>query len=168
MRLRSKRWALFLFIVLWANPAFAYNMATTNQSADVVVGQQNFTSATADQTGDGNEAANTLDDPTRVSSDGTRLIISDYNNHRVLVFNSIPTSNDASADIVIGQADFNSGGSGTAANRLNNPYNAWSDGTRLYVALESAPSPAMMVRRWEGEEKEEHQITRILRVPEDF
>lgn len=73
-----------------------------------------------------------------ISSDGTRLIASDSNNHRVLIWNTLPTINNAPADVVLGQADFNSteinrGGSATA-NTLNIVYGATTDGTKLFVS----------------------------------
>ena len=37
--------------------------------------------------------------------DGTKLFIADTRNNRVLIYNSIPTENNASADVVIGQPD---------------------------------------------------------------
>jgi len=53
-------------------------------------------------------AANTLNSPYGVTSDGKRLFIADQSNHRILVFNQIPSSNNPSADMVIGQPDFTS------------------------------------------------------------
>ena len=35
-----------------------------------------------------------------------KLYIADTQNHRVLIFNSIPTANGAAADVVLGQPDF--------------------------------------------------------------
>jgi phosphoribosyl-AMP cyclohydrolase len=103
-----------------------YNSVPTanNASANVVVGQANMTGETANQ--GGAAAANTLSDPHGVYCDGTRFFISDYGNHRILIFNSVPESNNPSADKVIGQASFtgasaNQGGA-AAANTLNKPY----------------------------------------------
>lgn len=79
---------------------------SNNASADVVVGQQNFTSSSADQ--GGSVGANTLQNPTDLYYDGKRLFISDSLNRRVLVYYGIPTSNNASANLVIGQLNFTS------------------------------------------------------------
>ncbi len=89
---------------------------TNNASADVVIGQTNFTNDGAAT------AQNRLRQPwnTSISPDGKLLIADDMNN-RVLVYNSIPTSNGASADVVIGQSNFGNSGSGISANRLNGP-----------------------------------------------
>jgi len=90
---------------------------TTNfVDADVVIGQNDFTSYT------GATAPNRLRIPwsTSISPDG-KLLIADDENHRVLVFNSIPTTNGASADVVIGQDDFVSGNPGVGPNRFSFP-----------------------------------------------
>jgi hypothetical protein len=54
-----------------------------------------------------------------VYTDGNKLFVADILNQRVLIFNSIPTSNGASADVVVGQPNFTSNSSGTTANTLN-------------------------------------------------
>lgn len=115
-----------------------YNTIPTanNASADVVVGQPDFASTNDNQ--GGGPAANTLIHPYAVHTDGIRLFIADKNNHRVLIYNSIPTSNNASADVVVGQPDFTSNtanqGGAVAANTLNNPYGVFSDGERLFIS----------------------------------
>lgn len=87
-------------------------------NADVVVGQSNFIDNSA------GTAANRLSRPTDVivSPDG-KMIVTDRNNHRVLIFNRIPTTNNASADVVIGQANFTATGGATSQNRLRSPWN---------------------------------------------
>jgi len=104
---------------------------TTNGApADVVVGQPDFTSSnnTVSQTG--------LDEPEGVWSDGTRLVVADFLNNRVLIWNSIPTTNGAPADVVVGQPDFTTGDAPNppTAQSLNRPFGVTSDGTRLFVA----------------------------------
>ncbi|MFA5871948.1 MAG: hypothetical protein WC858_04510 [Parcubacteria group bacterium] len=120
------------------NRVLIYNSIPTsnNVRADVVVGQPNFTSSSANQ---GVVAgANTLNQPNTMFSDGKKLFISDWGNNRVLVFNSIPTSNNANADFVIGQADLagnapNQGGS-AAANTIFGPSYIFSNGKNLVIA----------------------------------
>ena len=46
--------------------------------------------------------------PVSVTSDGVRLFVTDLGNNRVLIWNSIPTSNGAAADVEIGQPDMTS------------------------------------------------------------
>ncbi len=127
-----------LFIADSANSRILiYNTipASNNVSADVVVGQQNMTSNSANQ--GGSVTANTLKYPYAVYSDGNKLFVADSYNNRVLIYNSIPTSNNASADVVVGQQDFthneiNQGGS-VAANTLEGPYGVYSDGIKLFI-----------------------------------
>ncbi|MDI6778388.1 MAG: hypothetical protein QMD77_04305 [Patescibacteria group bacterium] len=96
------------------NRVLIYNSipASDNASADVVIGQASLASGGQANQG-GAVGANTLNQPASVFSDGAKLIITDFNNNRVLIYNSIPTANNASADVVIGQADM----SGSAANQ---------------------------------------------------
>ena len=135
------------------------------QPADVVVGQANMNVAVEpDLTLATIEAkADTLLNPVSVTSDGVRLYVSDLGHNRVLIWNSIPTTNGRPADVVIGQKDF----TGSIANdvetlcdpltdsqgnvqtnpdtgdtlyparcgrTLNFPRYALSDGTRLFLA----------------------------------
>lgn len=91
------------------------SIPTSNaQPADVVIGQTDFTSS-----GSG-VGPNKLNYPggVIVTSDG-KLIINEFENNRVLIFNQIPTINGASADVVIGQDDFYSNTSGTGSNKIN-------------------------------------------------
>ncbi|TCO10816.1 HYR-like domain-containing protein [Natronoflexus pectinivorans] len=97
------------------------SIPTTNgQEADVVIGQPNFTSSTA---GTGRQSLN-RPSGLYATTDG-RLIVTDHNNNRILIWNSIPYENNIPADVVIGQTDFNSSGSGTGLNRVNGPYGVW-------------------------------------------
>ncbi len=84
------------------------SIPTTNgASADVVVGQDLFTTklsaATANRFSNGGLAS-----PRGVAVANNKLFVSDYANHRVLIFDPIPTANGASASVVIGQPDFTS------------------------------------------------------------
>jgi uncharacterized protein (TIGR03437 family) len=81
--------------------------ATNNAPADVVIGQKDFTAfvepdLTASQ--QTTSAAN-LQTPVSVSSDGVRMFVSDLGQNRVLIWNTVPTSNAAAADVAIGQPD---------------------------------------------------------------
>ncbi len=105
-------------------------------AADAVIGQPGFTQSAINQ-GPVTTASN-FQQPQGVFTDGTRLFVADSANNRVLVYNSIPSSNGVPADVVIGQPDFvsnkaNQGGA-VGPNTLNFPYRVYSDGTRLYIA----------------------------------
>lgn len=89
---------------------------TNGVSADVVIGQATFTTS-----GAGN-AANQFNSPYGISvSPSGKLLIADESNQRVLVFNTIPTSNGASANVVIGQAGFGTSTPATTQNGLYTP-----------------------------------------------
>ncbi|HEV8144736.1 MAG TPA: hypothetical protein VGP79_00065 [Bryobacteraceae bacterium] len=124
--------------------------------ANVVLGQPNFNTAPEpDLTLAGlNAAANTLLNPISVTSDGKKLFVTDLGHNRVMIWNTIPTTNQAAADVVIGALDFqqafsdptklcaatgkDADGKDTfparCAATLDTPRFALSDGTRLFVA----------------------------------
>ncbi|MEI7579382.1 MAG: NHL repeat-containing protein [bacterium] len=90
------------------NRVLIYNsIPTTNhQYADIVIGQPNFTSNTANNDS-GLTTARTLYNPEGITTEGNKLFITDYVNHRVLIYNNIPTTNFQPADSVIGQPNMN-------------------------------------------------------------
>ncbi|WP_375578255.1 T9SS type A sorting domain-containing protein [Marivirga tractuosa] len=91
---------------------------SNNQPADIVVGQNDFGTRTS------GTAINKFDRPTDIQFTASgKMIVTDRNNDRVLVYNKIPTQNNASADLVIGQSDFTSGFQGIGPNRLRAPWN---------------------------------------------
>ncbi len=108
--------------------------------ASVVIGQPDFVSHSANQ-GLSNPTASTLSDTGGnmggifVDSMG-RLLVSDNANNRVLIWNSIPTTNGAAANLVLGQPDFSSStlnNGGRSASSMNRPTTIFSDGTRLFI-----------------------------------
>lgn len=132
-----KRIVLFTTIYLClAAPVGAFY---TNMKASVVVGQSTFTGSTANNgRGATKPGADGLVGPGAVTTDGTKLIIADSSNHRVLIFNQFPTTNGASADVVIGQPDFtsrsaNQGGS-ARQNTLSNPRSVIAAAGKLLIS----------------------------------
>lgn len=124
---------VFTFIFIHPINIFAYS---TGMDASYVIGQANFTSNQSNQ--GGSASATTLNQPLGVAMVGSKLVVVDQGNNRVLIYNSIPTSNNVSADVVIGQADMtgtqaNRGGS-AASNTLDQPYGVTSDGVRLLIS----------------------------------
>lgn len=65
-------------------------------AADLVLGRSDCTTGTT--------SATTLSAPSGVWSDGTRLLVADAGNNRVLLWNTFPTVTDRAADVVIGQS----------------------------------------------------------------
>ena len=109
------------------------------QKADVVIGQLDKKGTGRNSKGNAN--ASSLFYPSGIWSDGKKLILSDVWNHRVLIWNTMPTTDGQPADVVIGQADFESNdpningvGSPPTSQSLNWPYGVFSDGTQLWIA----------------------------------
>jgi len=71
--------------------------------------------------------------PGNVASDGTRLLLADRNNNRVLIWNSLPAGN-SSPDIVLGQDNFYTNNPGTELKMMNWPVGVSTDGQRVVVA----------------------------------
>jgi len=101
-------------------------------SADVVIGQTDFTSNLANQ--GGSAASNTISSPQGVSCRDGKLYISDSNNHRILIFNTIPLINNVGADIVIGQADFTSTASSCSSSGVNTPHQLTFHDSKMYLS----------------------------------
>jgi len=89
------------------NRVLIYNKipTTNNVAADVVIGQPNFTTyVQLDLTkGAVVATASNMESPTSVTTDGTRMYVSDLALNRVLIWNTIPTTNGAPADVAVGQ-----------------------------------------------------------------
>ena len=108
---------------------------------DLVLGQTSFTGAAVNQ-GFSAPTAATLNYPAGVWTDGTRLVVLDENNNRVLIWNTFPTTNDQAADVVLGQPGFTTNlinqsttpGAPPSAATLHNPYDGvTSNGLQLFV-----------------------------------
>ena len=110
---------------------------TNNKPADIVVGQPDFTTTATLVP----PTAKSMRGPQGVWFQGGKLYVADTQDHRVLIYNSVPTSNGAAADLVLGQPNFTTyvepdltqAKSDATANNLLNPVSVTSDGVRLYV-----------------------------------
>lgn len=128
---------LFYVADTFNNRILGYNSVPTSngQAADFVIGQADLTANNPATSATG------LAFPYKVSvsDDGTHLVVTDSGNNRVLIWNSLPTSN-VQADVVIGQTDFTSGypnqsptATGPTASSLSNPTAAMIANGRLFV-----------------------------------
>ncbi|MBS1858779.1 MAG: hypothetical protein JST11_25635 [Acidobacteria bacterium] len=101
--------------------------------ATVVLGQPDFTTTTENI-----QATQTsLRLPTAVASDGVHVVVADTNHNRVLIWNRIPMTNDAPADVVVGQPNFNTyslPGNIPNAKSMRGPQGVWIQNGKLYVA----------------------------------
>jgi hypothetical protein len=111
---------------------------TSGVPADLVLGQGSFTTcASNDTNGDGTmesiPTASTLSLPSGIWTDGTRLLVVDSSNYRVLLWNEFPTMNGQPADVVLGQPDFNTVAETTTAENLRGPRSVTSSGEQIFV-----------------------------------
>jgi uncharacterized protein (TIGR03437 family) len=119
-------------VLLWKT------IPTSNgQNADIVLGQPDFVTVQSPGVVDNKSFRG----PQGVWIQGNQLFVADTQNHRVLVWNSIPTSNNQPADFVLGQPNFTTATqqdettaeTETNAANLLNPVSVTSDGVRLFV-----------------------------------
>ncbi len=101
--------------------------------ADFVLGQPNLTSA------EPNAGTTRMNGPTALATDGARLIVADSGNHRLMVFNTIPTDTGTGLSVVLGQASFsanaaNRGASTPATDTLAEPRGVFFNGQDLWTA----------------------------------
>jgi sugar lactone lactonase YvrE len=122
------------------------DIAAHNLTASVVLGQPDAASylPNLDQN---TPDASRMSGPAGVALDGTHLVVADTENHRVLIWNAVPSATATPADLVLGQT----GASGRRPNHGNGdangdgytdadasgffyPTGVASDGTHLFVA----------------------------------
>ena len=102
-----------------------------NVEPDLVLGQQNFDT---NAPGLGRDEMNW---PVDIATDGTRLVISDTNNYRVLIWTSPPTRNAQPADLVLQGGDFGENITNSKTTKFFWPWGVWTDGKKLAVASTS-------------------------------
>jgi uncharacterized protein (TIGR03437 family) len=104
-----------------------------DQPADLVLGQPNFT------TGAGGLNNKSFRGPQGVWIQGNQFFVADTQNHRVMIWNSIPTTNNQAADLVLGEPNFDTAPAQTVsdvaptANNMFSPVSVTSDGQHLFV-----------------------------------
>lgn len=84
-------------VMIWNQVPQAHGVA-----ANIVLGQPNFSTSTARLSASG------MNEPTGVWSDGTKVVVCDSRNHRILIWNSFPQVDGQPADMVLGQPDMTS------------------------------------------------------------
>ncbi|MCW2925704.1 MAG: Transcriptional regulator [Thermoleophilia bacterium] len=116
-------------VLLWG----AGGPASDNDPFAVRLGQTARTNAGAN--GPGNvTTATSVCDPADSWTDGTRLLVADTCNNRVLVWTAWPTTDTTPPDYVIGQATTTGAAAATTQSRLRGPQGVTSDGTDVYVS----------------------------------
>jgi hypothetical protein len=101
--------------------------ATNGEPADLVLGQSDFTSCLSAL------SPSRMNYPTDVWTDGTRLLVVDSGNHRVLLWNSFPTSDGQSADLVMGESALDDSVPGVSDRDLSTPYFVASNGNQIFL-----------------------------------
>lgn len=98
--------------------------------ASVVLGQPDFVSSAPARTQNG------MNLPLGVASDGNILAVADTANNRVLIWNTIPSTNGQPADIVLGQPDFVTLQEPPPVNAssFRSPEGVWIQNGKLFVA----------------------------------
>jgi hypothetical protein len=104
--------------------------SSNGQAADIVLGQPNFSTNVLNY---GGRSARSFNTPFSVVIVQGKLIVADANNHRVLIWNSLPFANYTPADYVLGQSAFTLGSPTGGAAGLNDPIGLGSDGTDLMI-----------------------------------
>jgi len=103
------------------------SLPTGNMPPDLVLGQPNFTT---NYPGTGRHQMNW---PVGVATDGTRIVVADTYNDRILIWKQFPTQNAAPADIVLdGKAGFQFGK--PTKNGFSWPWGVWTDGQKLVIS----------------------------------
>ncbi|MBI4569546.1 MAG: hypothetical protein HY719_14220 [Planctomycetes bacterium] len=108
-------------------------------TADGVIGQDDFLNTLANgSTGGGTVPQGSvspfgLKDPRQLATDGSKLMVADSGNNRVLIYNT--PGGQAAANIVVGQPDMVTATAATiSATTLNGPYGVGTDGQLFGVA----------------------------------
>lgn len=118
-----------VFVADWGNHrATIFNSTATGASASFAIGQTTTGTGTDPA---GAVMANTLRYPQGIFVSGSKVVIADGNFNRVLLYNTIPSANNASANVALGQANKTSGASGVS--KMSSPSGVWTDGTKIVV-----------------------------------
>lgn len=122
-------------------PFDTFHCNVCGYAATNVLGEPDFTTTSPDYpvpTGQvyGTPTSSNLRSAAGVASDGHILAVADTGNNRVLIWTSIPTTIDAPANVVLGQADFTHATvySPPTASSLRAPQGVWIQNGKLFVA----------------------------------
>lgn len=133
---------------------------------DLVLGQYEMDECDANSHGLG---AGSLSFPTAVWSDGNKIVVSDTNNYRILIWNNFPTINGQEADIVLGQVDFFSNGinqdGDVGSDTLGRPYEGLHVANNQIIASDETNHRVLI---WNSFPTESGQSADVVIGQEDF
>lgn len=114
-----------------SNRVMGYNSfpSANGAAADFVLGQTNFTGPSCTPV-----SGSCMGGPQSAVANGDQLLVTEYSNNRVLIFNQAPTASGAAAQVVVGQDDLISDGRGCSATSLSRPESAFVANGKLIVA----------------------------------
>ncbi|MBI5396174.1 MAG: hypothetical protein HZA91_12835 [Verrucomicrobia bacterium] len=119
----------------WNNRVLIWKSAPAkNTPPDLVLGQPDFTQ---NNPGAGMHQLNWPGN-VAITPDGSRVAVTDTDNERILIWNSVPARNGAPADIVLELKQLDAGARdlqrpGRPMHRLGWPWGVWTDGKKLAV-----------------------------------
>ena len=110
---------------------------TNGTAADVVLGQRDFT--TRDENAGEGAGALGMRWPHAIAIVDNKLLVADAGNNRIMVWQTLPTTDGVPCDFVLGQSDMrgldhNRAAYDPTANALNMPYGLGAQGARVVVA----------------------------------
>jgi sugar lactone lactonase YvrE/F0F1-type ATP synthase membrane subunit c/vacuolar-type H+-ATPase subunit K len=111
---------------------FTTQISQNAQSANIVLGQTNFTRVAPSAT----QVGLASPEQVAVNTSNNTVAIADRDNNRVMVWTALPLTNGQSANYVLGQTSFTASSYGTTASTLHTPRGVSYDPTSgyLYVA----------------------------------
>ena len=109
-----------------------------------LLGQKSYT---AKEGNSGGLSAATMSSPRQVLATATQIAVADTGNHRVLLWNTLPTLFGAAADVVVGQDDFSSSYPRVTRSRLESPSALLLRDGALHVAS-SAQDRVLIWSQW--------------------
>lgn len=134
------------------------SLPTQNKEPDLVLGQMDFT---ANNPG---AELNQMNWPIGVATDGTRLLVADTYNDRILIWNRFPTQNGQPADYALSNPD-NSRLMDENSQAIAWPWAVWTDGQKLVVT--STGNGRVFI--WNSFPKDEKSLPDItLRLEDKF
>ena len=110
-------------------------LPTTNTEPRIVFGQQNF------DTNNSGESETELKWPADVAAGGGKYVIADTYNHRILIWNALPSTNASSPDLILTSTEYDDRPDVVPnVNQFAWPWGVWTDGEKLIVTSTSSGS----------------------------